>query len=62
MAYLLIVEGALAHRSTTPWVWPTRAPYDAGASICASLVIAAGLVLITLRGPRERSRESGSAS
>jgi hypothetical protein len=24
MAYLLITEGALAHRSVTPWVWPTR--------------------------------------
>lgn len=61
MAYLLITEAALAHRSTTPWVWPTRPPHDVGSAICACLVIAAGLVLITVRGPRESSRESGSS-
>ena len=62
MAYLLITEGALAHRSTTPWVWPTRLPHDRGGAICACLVIAAGLVLITVRGPREPGREPGPAS
>ena len=62
MAYLLITEGALAHRSATPWVWPTRAPHDRGGAICACLVIAAGLVLITVRGPREPGREPGPAS
>ena len=62
MAYLLITEGALAHRSTTPWVWPTRLPHDRGGAICACLVIAAGLVLITVRGPRESGHESGPGS
>ena len=62
MAYLLIAEGALAHRSVTPWVWPTRPPHDRGGAICAGLVIAAGLVLITVRGPREPGRESGPAT
>jgi hypothetical protein len=62
MAYLLISEGGLAHRSTTPWIWPTRPPHDHGGAICACLVIAAGLVLITVRGPREPGRESGPAS
>jgi hypothetical protein len=62
MAYLLITEGALAHHSATPWVWPARAPYDRGAAICACLVFAAGLVLITVRGPREPGREPGPAS
>jgi hypothetical protein len=62
MAYLLITEGALAHRSATPWVWPTRPPHDLGGAICACLVLAAGLVLITVRGPRESGRESGPAS
>ena len=61
-AYLLITEGALAHRSVTPWVWPTRLPHDRGGATCACLVIAAGLVLITVRGPRESARESGPAS
>jgi len=62
MAYLLITEGALAHRSATPWVWPTRAPHDRGGAICACLVLASGLVLITVRGPRESGRGSGPAS
>jgi hypothetical protein len=57
MAYLLITEGALAHRSVTPWVWPTRPPHDLGAVICASLVFAAGIVVITMRGGRDRVGE-----
>jgi sugar phosphate permease len=62
MAYLLVTEGALAHHSVTPWVWPARPPHDHGAAICASLVIAAGLALLTVRGPRASIRESGQAS
>jgi hypothetical protein len=59
MTFLLITEGALAHRSVTPWVWPTRPPHDRGGAICACLVIAAGLALIAVRGPRESGREPG---
>jgi hypothetical protein len=62
MAFLLITEGALAHRSGTPWVWPTRPPHDRGGAICACLVIGAGLVLIAVHGPRESDREPGPAS
>ncbi|HEX9065911.1 MAG TPA: hypothetical protein VF843_12445 [Streptosporangiaceae bacterium] len=62
MAYLLVTEGALAHRSPTPWIWPGRLPQDRGGALCAGLVLAAGLVLITARGPRERGREPGPAS
>jgi hypothetical protein len=62
MAFLLITEGALAHRSVTPWVWPTRPPHDRGGAICACLVIAAGLALITALGPRDSGRESGPAT
>ena len=62
MAYLLITEGALANGSATPLIWPARPPHDRGAAICACLVIAAGLVLITMRGPREWGHESGPAS
>jgi hypothetical protein len=54
LAYLVVAEGALAHRSSSPWVWPARPPLDRGGAICACLVIAAGLLLITVRGPRER--------
>jgi uncharacterized RDD family membrane protein YckC len=62
MAYLLITEGAFAHRSTTPWIWATRLPHDRGGAICAGLVLAAGLVLFTVRGPRESGREPGPAN
>jgi hypothetical protein len=62
MAYLLVTEGGLGGNSTTPWIWPARPPADRGGAICACLVLAAGLVLITVRGPREPGRESGSAS
>ena len=53
LAYLVISEAALAHRSTTPWVWPARPPHDIGSAACACLVIAAGLALVAVRGPRE---------
>jgi hypothetical protein len=50
----VISEAALAHRSTTPWVWPARPPHDIGSAACACLVIAAGLALVAVRGPREQ--------
>ncbi len=62
LAYLLIAEGAFAHRSTTPWIWPTRLPHDRGGAICAGLALVAGLVLITVRGPRESGRNGDPAS
>ena len=62
MSYLLITEGALAHRSATPWVWPTRIPSDRGGAVCACIVAAVGLALIAARGPREPGRESGPAT
>jgi hypothetical protein len=60
MAYLLLTQNALTAGLTTPWIWPTRPPHDPGAAICAGLVIAAGLVLITVRGARESGRRSAS--
>jgi hypothetical protein len=53
MAYLLVAEGALAGGWTTPWAWPARAPHDAGGALCAALVAAAGIAVITVRGARE---------
>jgi hypothetical protein len=38
---------------TTPWIWPARPPHDAGAAICAGLVFAAGILVITVRGARD---------
>jgi hypothetical protein len=39
---------------TTPWLWPARPPRDLGGALCATLVFAAGLAVITLRGARDR--------
>ena len=61
MAFLLVTEGALAHGSVTPWVWPARPTPDRGGAVCACLVIAAGLVLITVRGPREPGGDTDPA-
>ena len=38
---------------TTPWLWPGRPPHDLGAAICAGLVFATGLAVITVRGARD---------
>ena len=42
---------------TTPWIWPARPPHDVGAALCAGLVFAAGLVVITVRGARDAAGE-----
>ena len=60
IAYWVLAEGALANRLTTPWVWPARPPLDRGAAICAYLVFAAGLVLITVRGAHESVRDTAT--
>jgi hypothetical protein len=57
MAYLLVTEVALTGTTTTPWVWPAHPAHDRGAAICASLVYAAGVVVITVRGTRNSGRD-----
>ena len=57
MAYLVLTETALAGNTTTPWIWPGRPPHDLGGALCACLVFAAGLALVTLRGVRESARD-----
>ena len=42
---------------TTPWLWPARPSHDRGGALCAALVFAAGLLVITLRGGRDRFGE-----
>jgi hypothetical protein len=54
LAYLLITEGAFAGKWTTPWDWPTRSPHDLGGALCAGLALAAGMVVIAVRGSRDR--------
>jgi hypothetical protein len=43
---------------TTPWIWPGRPPHDAGAAICAGLVFAVGILVITVRGARDSASEA----
>ena len=57
VAYLLVgVYGLYTdwHPPTlsTPWIWPARPPYDVGGALCAAVVFAAGVVVITVRGAR----------
>ena len=56
MAYLAIAEEGLSAGWHTPWTWPARPPDDLGASICAALVLGAGLVVIAIRGARDTGR------
>jgi hypothetical protein len=42
---------------TTPWLWPARPAHDAGAALCAGVVWAAGVAVITARGARDPAGE-----
>jgi len=42
---------------TTPWIWPARPPHDIGAALCAGLVFATGMAVITVRGARDSAGE-----
>lgn len=44
---------AINQRWTTPLLWPDRPPHDVGAVLCAGVVFAFGLVLLTTRGARD---------
>jgi hypothetical protein len=57
VAYLGVTMPALGAGWTTPWIWPARPPHDRGAAICAALVFAAGIAVVTLRGARDSVRE-----
>jgi hypothetical protein len=59
-AYLMIGVYALYSQwhgpaLSSPWIWPARPPGDAGASFCAALVFAAGIVAVTVRGARDEA-------
>ena len=60
VAYWVLAEAALANGLTTPWIWPARPSADRGGAICAYLVFAAGLALITVRGVHESARDTTS--
>jgi hypothetical protein len=54
LGYMMFCQYALLELWRAPWAWPVRPPADRGAWIAASLVLAAGLLLFTVRGPRTR--------
>jgi hypothetical protein len=54
VGYMLFCQYALLELWRAPWAWPVRPPADRGAWIAASLVLAAGLLLFAVRGPRTR--------
>jgi hypothetical protein len=57
LAYLVVTLHALGAAWTTPWIWPARPPHDLGAALCAALVFAAGVAVITVRGARDPARD-----
>ena len=57
VAYLGVTLAALGAGWTTPWIWPARPAHDRGAAICAALVFAAGIAVVTVRGARDSVRE-----
>jgi hypothetical protein len=54
LGYMLFCQYALLELWRAPWTWPVRPPADRGAWIAACVVLAAGLLLFTVRGPRTR--------
>lgn len=59
MGYMLFCQYALLEAWRAPWTWPVRPPADRGAWIWACAVLAAGLLLFTIRGPRTRLSDDG---
>lgn len=43
---------------TTPWLWPARPPHDVGGALCAGLVFACGVAVVTVSGGRDRASTS----
>lgn len=57
VAYLVVSLQAISAAWTTPWIWQARPPHDLGAALCAALVFAAGIIVMTVRGARDSARE-----
>jgi len=43
--------------TTSPLLWPARAPSDIGAWLCAGLVFVIGVAVVSVRGARDRAEE-----
>jgi hypothetical protein len=59
LGYMVFCQYALLEAWRAPWAWPVRPPADRGAWICASVVLAVGLLLFTVRGPRTQLSDNG---
>ena len=59
LGYMVFCQYALLEAWRAPWAWPVRPPADRGAWNCASVVLAAGLLLFTVRGPRTHLSDDG---
>jgi hypothetical protein len=57
IAYAVVAEYGLTAGWTSAWTWPARPPHDLDGAICAALVFAAGIAVITVRGARDSARE-----
>ena len=57
VAYAAVAEYALSAGWQSPVIWAARPPHDGGAALCAAAVFLAGVVLITVRGPRNTVHE-----
>jgi hypothetical protein len=57
LGYMVLAETGLTASWASPWLWPGRPPHDLGGALCAGLVIAAGLLVTTVRGARDSARE-----
>jgi hypothetical protein len=56
-AYWVLGAYASADHWNTPWAWPARPGQDLGAALCAYGVLAAGLLAVTVVGPRWHNRD-----
>lgn len=57
LAYLVLADCAVAENWSSPWAWPGRPPHDLGGALCAVAVLAAGLIVCTVRGARDTDRD-----
>jgi hypothetical protein len=57
LIYLALSEYAISEGWATPWIWATRPPHDLGGALCAGAVTLVGILLITMRGPRDSAQE-----
>jgi hypothetical protein len=56
-SYFVIAAYAVADKWASPWTWPARPGHDVGGAVCALSLLTAGIIAITVLGPRERAKD-----